>query len=208
MAERIVDIYVLKDPETSIIYYVGRSVNIKTRYRQHIFLARRSKKKNRKDAWILSILNKGLKPLIEIIESVPEEICVEREIFWIDTLGKTIKLKNDRDIKYENSYYIFSDKSRKKMSESQKGNRNKKGKKLTKEQSYNCGNARRGKKQSYGEKLKRFKRVIQYDMNGDFIREWESVSSAANNIGTTQGTISLAASGKRKSSHGFIWKYK
>ncbi len=208
MTGRIVDIYVLKDPENFIIHYVGRSVNIKTRYRQHIFLARKNKKKNRKDAWILSILNRGSKPLIEIIESVPEEICVEREIFWIKELGKSLELKNDRDIRYENSYYIFSEESRKKMSESQKGNINKKGKKLNKEQSYNCGNARRGKKQSYKERLKRYKSVIQYDMNGNLIKEWESASSAAKGIGTTQGTISLAASGKRKTSHGFIWRYK
>lgn len=44
--------------------------------------------------------------------------------------------------------------------------------------------------------------ILQYDLNGNFIREWESISSAARYIGLK--TIDLTA----KTSGGFIWRRK
>lgn len=43
--EREVKIYVLKHPITKEIKYVGRSLNPKSRYRQHIYLAKNKNKK-------------------------------------------------------------------------------------------------------------------------------------------------------------------
>ena len=51
------------------------------------------------------------------------------------------------------------------------------------------------------------KRVNQYDLKGNFIRTWDSILIAKNelNIGNH---ISECCKGKRKTAGGFIWKYK
>jgi len=52
---------------------------------------------------------------------------------------------------------------------------------------------------------KKRKAILQYDLNGNFIKEWESVNHARDFCG---GAPHKAASGKQKQSNGFIWKYK
>lgn len=206
MKNRIVKIYVLKNPETGTIHYVGRTLNEKSRYRQHIFLARKSKHKNRKNSWIMGILNKGLKPIMETIEEVLQENAIEREMYWISELKKTCDLKNERDFVENN--YLFSEESRKKMSESQKGNTYRRGKKLTEEQRFSTGNGNRGRKQTNEERIKRCKAVLEFDVDGNYITEWQSASEAAIAHSTYQSNVSSVACGKRNSWFGIVWKYK
>jgi hypothetical protein len=52
---------------------------------------------------------------------------------------------------------------------------------------------------------KKRKAILQYDLNGNFIKEWESVNQARDFCG---GSPHKAASSKQKQSNGFIWKYK
>lgn len=54
----------------------------------------------------------------------------------------------------------------------------------------------------------RRKEVNQFDLNGNFIRTWESASAAAKAVGVASTSIINCALGKRKSSRGFLWKYK
>jgi len=68
-------------------------------------------------------------------------------------------------------------------------------------------------KEKISESLKgntnRRKKVIQYNMNGEFIKEWECVLEAARFLGKTQGAgITEVCNGSRKSIYGYIWKYK
>ena len=51
------------------------------------------------------------------------------------------------------------------------------------------------------------KRILQYDLKGNFIREWESIS-IAKRILKISAHIGCCCSGKRKTAGGFIWKYK
>lgn len=64
---------------------------------------------------------------------------------------------------------------------------------------YGTGNSRRADKQS--------KPVLQFDLQGNFIKEWSSLIEAGRN-GFGQGNISLCCQGKQKFHKGFIWKYK
>lgn len=59
-------------------------------------------------------------------------------------------------------------------------------------------------KQTY---TSRGKSVIQYDLKGNFIKKWDKIIDAANELDIIQTNICCAASGKSKSSGGFIWKY-
>lgn len=50
------------------------------------------------------------------------------------------------------------------------------------------------------------RRVNQYDLNGNFIREWYSVSEAQKSI-NNNGSIGECCAGKRKTCGGYIWRY-
>lgn len=51
------------------------------------------------------------------------------------------------------------------------------------------------------------KKVLQYDLNGNFIREWNSTMECERN-GFHSGCISDCCNNKRKKHQNFIWKYK
>ena len=51
------------------------------------------------------------------------------------------------------------------------------------------------------------KPISQYDLNYNFIKSYPSVREAARTLNKSQGTISMAATGRRKTAYGFIWKY-
>ena len=54
------------------------------------------------------------------------------------------------------------------------------------------------------------KRVMQYDLNRNFIKNWESISEAIQKLGLTKGTskISECCKHKIKTAYGFIWEYE
>lgn len=60
-------------------------------------------------------------------------------------------------------------------------------------------------------KLKcRIKPVLQYDLNGNFIREWDGARMAAEECGFSRKQITAVCGNKvgRKSANNFLWKYK
>lgn len=54
------------------------------------------------------------------------------------------------------------------------------------------------------------KRVLQYDMNMQFIAEYDGVNSAARAINKPKDAtaITKCCTGKNKTAHGYIWRYK
>lgn len=52
------------------------------------------------------------------------------------------------------------------------------------------------------------KPVVQYTIEGIFIAEYESCVEAADALCLKAGNIQRCASGKRKTAHGYRWKYK
>lgn len=77
----------------------------------------------------------------------------------------------------------------------------------------NCGSnhPQYGKKKTkesiYKTLITQRKIVLQYDLDMNFIREWESIKEASYNLKIHQSNISRACI-KSKISHGFIWKFK
>ena len=51
-------------------------------------------------------------------------------------------------------------------------------------------------------------KIIQYDKNMIFIKEWESATDASDKLKISQGNITLVVLGKRKTCSGYIWKKK
>ena len=53
------------------------------------------------------------------------------------------------------------------------------------------------------------KAVLQYSLDGRFIKEWPNATAASHGLGkSTHGDIGLVCKGKKKSAGGYIWKYK
>lgn len=56
--------------------------------------------------------------------------------------------------------------------------------------------------------LKNAKKVLQYDKNKNFIKEWDSAQDAGNSLNIHYGSISCCCLNKTKSAGGFIWEFK
>ena len=68
---------------------------------------------------------------------------------------------------------------------------------------YNCNYATRNERIA----KTRSKPVLQFTLDGEFIREWPSVAECERN-GFNKGKVSECCNGKRKSHKGYIWRYK
>ncbi len=53
-----------------------------------------------------------------------------------------------------------------------------------------------------------YKPVLQYDMNGNFVKEWKSKGEAAAYYGCNPDSIRNCIRGRVNSCKGYIWKYK
>lgn len=58
------------------------------------------------------------------------------------------------------------------------------------------------------DRSKLYKNIIQYDLDGNFIREWNGIITASKELKIGANNINSCLKGKYKSSGGFIWKYK
>ena len=62
---------------------------------------------------------------------------------------------------------------------------------------------------NYGSRNKRLSRkILQYSKSGEFIREWQGALEVERVLKIAQPNITQCCKGKRKSSGGFVWKYK
>lgn len=115
-------IYVLKDPSTLEIKYVGQTNNINRRYNAHI---RKSLSESDgeyetyKSRWIRKIINQGNKPLIEVIdECYTYYESNMKENYWIKHFFENgSSLTNS----YSTDVTSHSEDTRKKMSSAKKG---------------------------------------------------------------------------------------
>ena len=53
----------------------------------------------------------------------------------------------------------------------------------------------------------RYKPVYQYDLSGNFIKEYKSAKEAAKELNGSASFITSVANGSKKSAYGYIWKY-
>lgn len=94
--ENVYKIYVLKCPLEDKIRYVGVTVNLlSARLSQHLHDARKNRG-NYKVHWLKTLINKNIKPTIELIETCDENNWQEREKWWINYY-KSENLTNTRE---------------------------------------------------------------------------------------------------------------
>ncbi len=86
-------IYVLRDPRTNDIRYVGQTRSpLPTRLSTHVAQAKRQSCWREK--WIWSLLQENLRPVIELLEEVESDQAGARERYWIAKLAETCRLTN------------------------------------------------------------------------------------------------------------------
>lgn len=123
-----------------------------------------------------------------------------------------VRLKGEQNPNYGKH---LSEETKRKLSEAKKG---KKGHPMSEEHKKKLSDLLRGKPkpESQRKKLseaikgtkvpKKWKPILQYSLEGVFIKEWNSISEAQEEYGTKH--IGACATGKRNYAAGFIWRYK
>lgn len=222
-----VKIYALINPETEEIKYIGKTIRtLEQRLTNHICDAKSKRYKNYTINWINSLLKKNITPEIILIEEINYEDNWEwLEQYWISQFKSwNFNLTNLTIGGDGNKNQKFSKESQIKKSETIK-------KKILlgeisyKERSIKISNklkgikrseitknkvrlANLGKKYSLESKLKRAKTVLQYDLNGNFIKEWLIMGEASKVLKISKGAISNVCKNKQKTAGNFKWKYK
>lgn len=215
-------IYILKDPITSEIKYVGKSNNPSVRLIEHI---RKSKyKKTYKNNWINGLLDVGLTPLIEIVEKVLVSEWSNCEKKWISYYKENgCKLTNLTDggdggnfgdnvnklISQKLKNRVFSEETKKLMSASAKKRKiSDEGRKSISEKRKGEGNPMFGKQQSIKCVETNSKPVIQYSLNGDLLKVWKSLKEVSEYLLINRNSVRMVCNGQRKSAGGYKWKFK
>lgn len=118
---RLVDIYILIDPTTDRVRYVGWSIDTNKRLKPHIKTSENGRERNHKANWIRSLLAVGLYPKLQTVERGVIDFA-EREIFWIAyyrSIGEP--LTNGTDGGEGMLGYVPTDKARRFLSDKFRG---------------------------------------------------------------------------------------
>jgi hypothetical protein len=191
---------------------------------------RRAFETNRKESYIWNNIASKTEYEVEILfESNNYNFIKQKEIEFIELYGRINKntgcLANMTDGGDGFIGYIYSkekiEKLRQRMigriqseSEKQKRTKSRKGYKHSEETKIKIANSHKGKKVSKdhmeklqkGQILANSKPINQYDLDGNFIKSWQSATIAAKEIGLHSTSIRHCVQGKTKTSGGYIWK--
>ena len=202
----MVKIYTLTDPVTGEVRYIGKTKgNLVNRWYSHCSNYKLSKEKSYKNSWIISLKQRSYKPIIEILDEVPENDWEFWEMYWI------IQFKN----------WGFNLTNMTKGGEGGNGGKGCLGYKHTEEakRSISIKNSRPKSLEWVQNATNAMKKtvakpILQYTKENELIKEFESFYEAANYInieGNRKSTIKnihACCNNKRKSAYNFIWKYK
>lgn len=188
------NIYVLIDPITNMVRYVGKANNVTQRYRAHLNRARKHQihKKN----WVENLKKEGLKPIIDVIDIVPIDDWIFWETYWISQMktwgfdlinytngGDGCTFGNETSFKKGHKLWLgknHSEETKKKIGEN---------------------NAFKGKPS-----LKR-RQVKQLTLQGDLIKIWDCILDAEKETNSSSSKIVLVCKGERKTHNNFKWEY-
>ena len=103
-----------------------------------------------------------------------------------------------------------SDEAKKKVSDSKKGNTYKKNKKCSEETKRKMSISRIGRNITWGDKISKsnMKPIIQYDLDGNIIREYPSITYASKEMNLSISVISSCIRKKRKTRGNYFFKFK
>ena len=216
-------IYCLICPISKTPKYVGQTTrSLFKRLQEHKYKIEESN--SHKNNWLNKLRNEGCIDDLKIFKLGTYSVknINEMESYWINFFNiQDIKLTNTilkggfggyreytEEVNKRRSEKLkgikrkpMSKKQRKQISDYWKGNKNRLNKKHTQETKDKISQSKKG---TIPHNIKKIK---QYTMDGDFIKEWASSAQAGREFKMSQGNLSMAANNKRKSAGGFIWKW-
>jgi len=202
----MIGIYKIINPRGKV--YIGQSVNIERRNIEYFKL----KCKNQPKLYY-SFQKYGVENhQFEIIEECTVEKLNEKEIYWGTHYG--VLGDDGLNLRLGNANGLCSEKTKQKISKSQKGNKNHLGKFHSYKTKVLMSDTKKGIKYSKERDLKiskaHIKPIFQYDLQDNFIKEWPSIKEAKLHFNKSKDNpgIVYCCQGKQKTAYGFIWKYK
>ena len=185
----IYKIYLLKDPVTQEIRYVGQTYKI-LKYRLNEHLQDSKRKKFRNVNWIKSLLKKDLKPIIELIEECSLDNVDEREIYWISYFRSINSKLNNHDDggRFQKRKFKHSEEFKSKIGKFMK-------------------NFKKSKEHVRKIAINFMFPVSQYTIEGQFINSYESIREASKQTGINRKGIALVCKNLQKKAGKYVWKY-
>lgn len=221
----MIGIYKITSPSGKI--YIGQSINIERRFGEYKRLQERTAGRK-----IMNSLKKygPENHIFEVVEECEIDVLHSREHYWkthFDSVesglncdyfdqGGGPRCQEIRDrISKSNLGKPKSEKHkanmRKPKSENHKKNISSAKQHITDETKRKISESKKGKtpNRDYKEWAKtRTKPILQYDLQGNFIKEWEGTKAAAHYLGCDPTTITANLRGITKKGFGYIWKRK
>jgi group I intron endonuclease len=203
----MIGIYKITNPNGKI--YIGQSVRLQYRKNQY-----KNLNVSQQPRIYNSIKKYGWENhLFEIIEECSIEYLNEQETYWKQYYLDQVK-GDWRYVlfcgMYDNGNGPLSEETKRKISNALKGRQTP----WSIPQATAMGKANKGKTRTLyfknNVRLNNSKPVLQYDKQGNFIKEWECGYDAARYLNKPNGAISecCCGTGGRKSAYGYIWKFK
>ena len=201
--------------------YIGSSINVYKRKNRHFSELKNQKHKNIK---LQRSYDKHTKDnfIFYVIEFVDvKEKLIEREQYYIDnvkpeyninliansSLGVKRSDETKEKVRQANLGLKHPDWRNKIKSEAQGGDNHWTKTKEFSEESKNKMSEAQKKLYENGYKSPIKKPILQYSLNMDLIKEWESAAEVKNVLGFNTSAICQCLKGKNKTSNKFIWKY-
>jgi group I intron endonuclease len=201
----MIGIYKITSPSNKI--YIGKSINLDRRKKEYTY----DSKHNTQHKLNNSIKKYGWENhLFEIIEICDECNLNSREIYWIsfyNSVEEGLNLmyggqggRHSQEVKNKKSKSMTGKKAsletKQKMSQSKKGHSmyNDEWKEKMKQKTWVSGTSS--------------KPILQFDLDGNFIKEYVSCAEAKKALNTTSVSINNVLTGISKTAHGYKWKYK
>lgn len=221
----MIGIYKITNPEGKI--YIGQSIDIDRRFKEYKRIQKRSAGRK-----IISSLKKYSpdKHTFEVLEECLTHQLHEREYYW-KMYYKSVENGLNCDY-FDNSGGPRSEETKRRISEGAKGKKRsevtkqKLRKPKTEEHKQNISKAKQNISQETKQRISEGKKgktpnrdyktwakqqqkpVLQYDLEGNFIKEWEGIKVAAAYLGCDPTTITANLRGITKKGYGYIWKRK
>lgn len=198
--QKMVNIYSLTDPNSFQVRYIGKTKNeLNLRLYSHL----KEKHKCHRYYWLQKIKNTNQKPIIELVDIVPESEWVFWEKHYISLFKSWgFNLVNSTDGGEGLDGYKHSEKTKEKLRNINLG------KKYSEETKAKLRNRKVSQitKEVIAKKLSL--PIIQLTLNGKFICEWKSSREVTRQLDIKIGALSDCLNKKTKSCNDCIWIFK
>lgn len=141
-----------------------------------------------------------------LVNNISEAKAFELEAEFCKQIGYE-NLCNVRE-ELGNGGWSHSEETKQQISNALKGRIDSEETKFKKRKSHILGSGDKISKSKIGMSYKISKPILQYDLNGNFIKEYSRLSDIKFTINKSTSAISECCSGKRKTAYKYIWKNK